>query len=60
MLHQNAIKNLGVTPSMSHKGNCHDNAPIKSFLNLMQKECLYRTTIDNLDDSKRIVTEYNT
>ncbi|MEE6752095.1 IS3 family transposase [Pediococcus acidilactici] len=57
-LYQNAIKKLGITPSMSRRGNCHDNAPMESFFNLMKRECLYRTTIDDLDDLNRIVTEY--
>ncbi|MGX9799850.1 IS3 family transposase [Pediococcus acidilactici] len=31
---------------------------MESFFNLMKRECLYRTTIDDLDDLNRIVTEY--
>jgi len=56
--YQHAMKELGVTPSMSRKGNCHDNAPMESFFNLMKRECLYRTTIDNLEALKQIVTKY--
>jgi len=29
--YQDAMKELRITPSMSRKGNCHDNAPIESF-----------------------------
>ncbi|MFC6177353.1 IS3 family transposase [Companilactobacillus huachuanensis] len=56
--YQNAMKELRVTPSMSRKGNCHDNAPMESFFNLMKRECLYRTTIDNLEDLKQVATNY--
>uniref|UniRef100_UPI001300E05B IS3 family transposase n=1 Tax=Lactiplantibacillus plantarum TaxID=1590 RepID=UPI001300E05B len=56
--YQNAMKELRVTPSMSRKGNCHDNAPMESFFNLMKRECLYRTIIDNLEDLKQVVTNY--
>jgi Transposase and inactivated derivatives len=56
--YQNAMKELSVTPSMSRKGNCHDNAPMESFFNLMKRECLYRITIDNLEDLKQVVAKY--
>ncbi|MBS0941097.1 IS3 family transposase [Lactiplantibacillus plantarum] len=56
--YQNAMKELGVTLSMSRKENCHDNAPIESFFNLMKRECPYRITIDNLEDLKQTVAKY--
>ncbi|WP_080034653.1 IS3 family transposase [Oenococcus oeni] len=43
---------------MSRKGNCHDNAPIESFFNLLKRECLYRHNIDDLTELKNLVAKY--
>ncbi|AWW98792.1 IS3 family transposase [Oenococcus oeni] len=43
---------------MSRKGNCHDNAPIESFFNLLKRECLYRYNIDDLTELKNLVAKY--
>ncbi|WP_160300371.1 IS3 family transposase [Lactiplantibacillus herbarum] len=49
---------LEVIPSMSRKGNCHDNAPMESFFSLLKRECLYRKSIVDLDELKQTVAEY--
>jgi Transposase and inactivated derivatives len=56
--YQNAMRELGVLPSMSRKGNCHDNAPIESFFSLLKRECLYRQSIHDVTELTRIVSEY--
>lgn len=56
--YQNAMRELGIVPSMSRKGNCHDNAPIESFFSLMKRECLYRHSIHDLSELKRLVVSY--
>ncbi|WP_196246263.1 IS3 family transposase [Lacticaseibacillus zhaodongensis] len=58
MEYQTAMRKLGVVPSMSRKGNCHDNAPIESFFSLMKRECLYRHIIHSLDELRELVTNY--
>ncbi|QCX24209.1 transposase [Companilactobacillus futsaii] len=49
---------MNIKQSMSRKGNCHDNAPIESFFNLLKRECLYRYNILDLDQLKQLVDEY--
>ncbi|WP_277750192.1 IS3 family transposase [Pediococcus pentosaceus] len=49
---------MGIEQSMSRKGNCHDNAPIESFFNLLKRECLYRYDIDDLTELKNLVAKY--
>ncbi|GEO57253.1 integrase core domain-containing protein [Companilactobacillus bobalius] len=44
---------MGIKQSMSRKSNCHDNAPIESFFNLLKRECLYRYNIDDLTELKK-------
>ncbi|MGE9198521.1 IS3 family transposase, partial [Lacticaseibacillus rhamnosus] len=47
-------------PSMSRKGNCHDNAPMESFFNLLKRERLNRQPIKDLEELKQIVDHYVT
>ena len=35
-------KEYGITPSMSRRGNCYDNAMAENFLSILKTECIYR------------------
>lgn len=52
------LQKMNITPSMSRKGKCHDNAPIESFFNLLKRECLNRKRIDSIGQLKEIVRNY--
>ncbi|MCH5463429.1 IS3 family transposase [Secundilactobacillus sp. HBUAS58055] len=52
------LKNAHITQSMSRKGNCHDNAPIESFFNLLKRECLNRSKIEDIKQLKKLVSDY--
>ncbi|WP_290123243.1 IS3 family transposase [Amylolactobacillus amylophilus] len=56
--YQEAIKQLGIVPSMSRKGNCHDNAPIESFFSLMKRERLNRRKLSNFEALVKEVEDY--
>lgn len=56
--YQQRLKDLNIIQSMSRKGNCHDNAPIESFFNLMKRECLNRYQIDDLTSLRKLVNGY--
>lgn len=56
--YRKALNRMNITQSMSRKGNCHDNAPIESFFNLMKRECLNRIRINNIDELVKVVAEY--
>ena len=32
----------GITPSMSRRGNCYDNAMAENFFSILKAECIYR------------------
>lgn len=56
------LKELGVTQSMSRKGNCYDNAPIESFFGHLKdlmnlKKC--RTFEDVCREVKEVIEFYN-
>lgn len=48
--YQAILANLNIVQSMSRKGNCHDNAPIESFFNLLKREYLRRVSFDNIKE----------
>lgn len=54
---QKLIK-MGITQSMSRKGNCHDNAPIESWFSLLKREWLNRMPLKNLWALKRATKKY--
>ncbi|KRK85702.1 IS3 family transposase [Lentilactobacillus sunkii] len=56
--YQARLKHMNICQSMSRKGNCHDNAPIESFFNLMKRECLNRYQINNVTDLRHLVKQY--
>ncbi|MBK5443126.1 MULTISPECIES: IS3 family transposase [unclassified Peribacillus] len=61
-LFQRKVKELGITQSMSRKGNCWDNAPMESFFGHFKDLAEYKTCT-NLTDVKeeidRVIEEYN-
>lgn len=38
----NLTQEYSLTPSMSRKGNCYDNAMAENFFSILQTECIYR------------------
>ncbi|MGY0750033.1 DDE-type integrase/transposase/recombinase, partial [Azospirillum argentinense] len=39
--YRKALKSHGITPSMSRKGNCWDNAPMESFFGSLKSELVH-------------------
>jgi transposase InsO family protein len=52
------ISELGITPSMSRKGNCLDNAPTESFFSQLKEELIRHIKIKDYQDAIRIVDDY--
>ncbi|MGG3694435.1 IS3 family transposase [Heyndrickxia ginsengihumi] len=61
-LFQCKVKKLGLTQSMSRKGNCWDNAPMESFFGHFKDLADYKS-LDNVKDVKseidRVIEKYN-
>lgn len=47
-----------LAPSMSRRGNCHDNAVAESFFQLLKRERIRRKTYPTRDDARRDLFEY--
>ncbi|MBM7694894.1 transposase InsO family protein [Peribacillus deserti] len=54
---QKKVKKLGITQSMSRKGNCWDNAPIESFFGHFKDEVDFKECT-SLSELKQIVDSY--
>ena len=52
------LKSLGITKSMSRKGNCLDNACIESFFGHLKSESIYLEQISTYEELKLLIDEY--
>jgi transposase InsO family protein len=48
----------GITPSMSRRRNCYDNAMAENFFSILKTECIYRYKLDTLDKARHLIDEY--
>lgn len=52
------LKKHGLTPSMSRKGNCYDNAMVESFFHTLKVECVHRQRFATRNDAFREISNY--
>ena len=48
----------GITPSMSHKGDCWDNAPMESFVHTLKTERVHHRVYATRDQARRDLFQY--
>ena len=51
--YQRQLTALGLTPSMSRKGNCYDNAVAESFFSTLKNELIHHQTYHTRDEASR-------
>lgn len=51
-------KDYGITPSMSRRGNCYDNAMAENFFSIFKTECIYRHKIATFAEARQLTDEY--
>lgn len=54
----NLTKEYGITPSMSRRGNCYDNAMAENFFSILKTECIYRYKPSTFDEAQQLIDEY--
>ena len=54
----NLTQEYGITPSMSRRGNCLDNAPAENFFSILKSECINRNKIATYDEARFIISDY--
>lgn len=57
-IYRNYLRDHGITPSMSRRGNCHDNAVAESFFSNLKNELTHHTVFENPDAALSAITEY--
>jgi len=55
---QDFLKAHNLQPSMSRRGNCHDNAVAESFFQLLKRERIRRRTYKDREEARRDVFDY--
>lgn len=51
-------QSYGITPSMSRRGNCYDNAPAENFFSILKTECIRRHKPKTIDQARRLIDNY--
>ena len=54
----NLTKEYGITPSMSRRGNCYDNAMAENFFSILKSECINRCKPKTLAQAKSLIDGY--
>ena len=48
----------GITPSMSRRGNCYDNAMAENFFSILKTECIYRHKPASYREADEMIDSY--
>jgi putative transposase len=56
--YQAMLADAGMTPSMSRKGNCWDNAPMESFFHTLKTELVHHRNYTTKEEAKRDLFQY--
>jgi transposase InsO family protein len=56
--YQQALTDAAMTPSMSRKGNCWDNAPAESFFHTLKTELVHQRHYATKEEAKRDLFQY--
>lgn len=51
-------KEYGITPSMSRRGNCYDNAMAENFFSILKTECIYRHQAATFEEANILIDNY--
>ncbi len=54
----NLTQSYGITPSMSRRGNCYDNAMAENFFSILKTECIYRIKPKTLKEARDAIDDY--
>lgn len=51
-------KKYGITPSMSRRGNCYDNAMAENFFSILKAECIHRRKPETIPEARSLIDRY--
>ena len=52
------MQEYGITPSMSRRGNCYDNAVAENFFGILKAECLRRQKPKTIEQARLLIENY--
>ena len=56
--YQALLRQAGMKPSMSRRGNCYDNAPMESFWGILKNELVHHRRYETREQARQEITEY--
>lgn len=56
--YQDQLRQFGLPPSMSRKGNCYDHAPMESFWGTLKNALVQHRRYETREQARREITEY--
>ncbi len=56
--YQQLLKQHGMVPSMSRKGDCYDNAVVESFFHTLKTELVYHCKYRTREEARKSISEY--
>lgn len=54
----NLTKEYGITPSMSRRGNCYNNAMAENFFSILKTECIYRQKTQTFQLARELIDDF--
>ena len=57
-LYERLTVQYGITPSMSRKGNCFDNAAAENFFSHLKSELINRVKLKDYEEAKKAIDDY--
>ncbi|MDC0700609.1 IS3 family transposase [Blautia wexlerae] len=54
----NLTQAYGITPSMSRRGNCYDNAMAENFFSILKTECIYRHKPASFEEANDMIDRF--
>ena len=57
-LYERLTSQYGITPSMSRKGNCFDNAAAENFFSHLKSELINRVKLKDYEEAKKAIDDY--
>lgn len=56
--YNNLTEKLGITQSMSRRGNPYDNALAENFFSILKAECIHRVKLKTFDEARQLIYDY--